>query len=255
MHGPRQTGWVPRADHLSLTADLAMPDVNHLSNTGTSNVVLDRHFAGLPAKLAKKREFVGLFENMCRLVDKALREYAASRAELLAFVNVSRGQMLLSAYLRAIDHMENCVGATHRAVMNATALREARIGGGAPRQTERQEERLRYFRNATEHSDARLLGIIRSRQFGPDEPFSIRLANTSIVIGSDVLTYKELVSAMTKCHKTIEVIRGVATGDPSPEFPKDVHRTQDRRADIVAASGQNFSDYFRQLARLARTHA
>jgi hypothetical protein len=60
---------------------------------------------------------------------------------------------------------------------------------------------------------------------------------------------------MTKCHKTIEVIRGVATGDPSPEFPNDVLRTQDRRADIVAASGQNFSDYFRQLARLARTHA
>jgi len=45
-----------------------------------------------------------------------------------------------------------------------------------------------------------------------------------MVIGSHVLTYKELVSAMTKCHKTIEVIRGVATGDPGPQFPDRPNR-------------------------------
>jgi hypothetical protein len=40
-----------------------------------------------------------------------------------------------------------------------------------------------------------------------------------MVIDKNVLTYKELVSAMTKCHKTIEVIRGVPTGTPGPAFP------------------------------------
>jgi len=37
-----------------------------------------------------------------------------------------------------------------------------------------------------------------------------------MVIGANVVTYKELVSAMAKCHKTIEVIRGVPTGTPGP---------------------------------------
>ena len=34
-----------------------------------------------------------------------------------------------------------------------------------------------------------------------------------------MLTYKELVSIMTKCHKTIEVVRKVPTGTPGPAFP------------------------------------
>jgi hypothetical protein len=46
-----------------------------------------------------------------------------------------------------------------------------------------------------------------------------------MVIGGNVLTYKELVSAVTKCHKTIEMIRGVATGTPGPAFPNARLRT------------------------------
>lgn len=246
---------MPRADRISLTADgLRMPNVDQLSNKSMLNVVLDRHFAGLPARLST-REVVGLFNNLTRLTDKSLREYDAARAELLN--HLREGQIMIGPYLRAIDHMENCISAVDRAVLNAQALRERRIGGGAPRLTERQEERLAFFRNAIEHSDERLLGITKSKriqQFAHLEPFSIRLANTSIVIGSHVLNYRELVAAMAKCHKTIEVIRGVPTGDPGPKFPNAILRTTDPSIP-AARPGFTASDYLKTIARLGVTHA
>ena len=79
---------MPRADRVSLTAaNLAMPPVDHLSNKGTLNVLLDRTMSGLPAGLPPDRTMVGLFMNFSRLTDKALREYDAARAELLLYVS------------------------------------------------------------------------------------------------------------------------------------------------------------------------
>ena len=100
---------------------------------------------------------VGLFMNFSRLTDKALREYDAARAELLLYVSPHDG-LRASPYLRAIDHMENCISATHRAVLNARALQANRIGRAGPPLTQLQERRLAYLRNAVEHSDEKLLG-------------------------------------------------------------------------------------------------
>jgi hypothetical protein len=62
---------MPRADRLSLTLGrLAMPAVDHLSNMGTLNVLLDRTFSGLPSGLPPDRTMVGLFMNFSRLTDK-----------------------------------------------------------------------------------------------------------------------------------------------------------------------------------------
>ena len=77
----------------------------------------------------------GLFMNFSRLTDKALREYAAARAELLDYVSPHDGELRISPYLRAIDHMANCVGAAARAVLNAKALRDHKIGRSGPRLT------------------------------------------------------------------------------------------------------------------------
>jgi hypothetical protein len=79
---------VPRADRVSLTFEgLAIPPVDHLSNKGTFNVLLDRIMSGLPSGLPPDRTMVGLFMNFSRLTDKTLREYDAARAELLLFVS------------------------------------------------------------------------------------------------------------------------------------------------------------------------
>ena len=131
IFGPPQprAGWLaavlsmyPRAPRISLTATgLDMPAVDHLSNNGALNVLLDRAISGLPSGLPPDRPMVALFINFARLTSKALREYNAARAELLRYVEPHDG-LRMSIYLRALDHLENCVSATHRAVLNARAL-------------------------------------------------------------------------------------------------------------------------------------
>ena len=63
--------------------------------------------------------------------------------------------------------MENCVSATHRAVLNARALQANKIGRAGPRLTPRQEQRLAYVRNTIEHSDEKLLGIQKIKNSPP----------------------------------------------------------------------------------------
>jgi hypothetical protein len=70
-----------------------MPGVDHLSNKGTLNVLLDRILSGLPSGLPPDRTIVGLFMNFSRLTDKALREYDAARAELLLYVSSPQGEL------------------------------------------------------------------------------------------------------------------------------------------------------------------
>jgi hypothetical protein len=251
---------MPRADRLTLTAKgLAVPPVDHLSNKGTLNVLLDRAFSGLPAGLPPDRTMFGLFMNFLRLTDKALREYDAARAELLLYVSPHDGELRVSPYLRAVDHMENCVGAATRAVLNAKALRDNKIGRSGPRLTDRQDQRLTYLRNVIEHSDEKLLGLKKfknSPPFDKVDPYSLRLANTSMVIGKNVLTYKELVSIMTKCHTTIEVIRKAPTGTPGPAFPNAQLRTDPgtpvARPGVMTLSPTN---NLQELARLTVSHS
>ena len=84
---------MPRVDRISLTAvDLAMPPVDHLSNKGTLNILLDRALSGVPAKLPPDRTMIGLLTNFSRLTDTALREYDAARAEMLLYVSRMTGR-------------------------------------------------------------------------------------------------------------------------------------------------------------------
>ncbi|MFF1613528.1 hypothetical protein ACFVYA_37665 [Amycolatopsis sp. NPDC058278] len=245
---------MPRADRVSLSQEgLAIPPVDHLSNRSVTNILLDRAFSGVPAGIPPDRILVGLFVNFARLTDKALREYDAARTELLAYVAPGTS-LQTSRYLRAIDHMENCISALHRTVLNARALRENKIGRAGPRLTERQERRLAYSRNAIEHADEKLTGTSKIKNFGRTDPFSLRLANTSTVIGDNVLTYQEIVSAMSKCHNNIEIIRGVPTGEPGPSFPNATLRTN---PGTPANSNTTLraSTYLKELSRLTVTHS
>ncbi|HEX6686062.1 MAG TPA: hypothetical protein VF062_25020 [Candidatus Limnocylindrales bacterium] len=247
-----------RVDRISLDAHgLIMPTVDHLSNNGALNVLLDRTLSGLPSGLPPVSSPVGLFMNFVRLTDKALREYDAARAELLLFVSPHPG-LRISPYLRAIDHMENCVNATHRAVLNAKALRENKIGRAASLLTDLQERHLANLRHAVEHSDEKLLSKQKfksSPPFDRVDPYSLRLANTSMVIGKNVLTYKELVAAMTKCHNAVETIRGVATGSPGPDFPNAQLRTIFSGTTSVNPGQMRPSNYLKELSRLVVTHS
>ena len=73
-----------------------------------------------------------------------------------------------------------------------------------------------------------------------------------MVIGKNVLTYKELLSAMTKCHKIIEVVRGVPTGTPGPGFPNARLRTDPGNPAATPGSLRPTS-YLQELNRLLIT--
>jgi hypothetical protein len=75
-----------------------------------------------------------------------------------------------------------------------------------------------------------------------------------MVIGKNVLTYKELVSFMTKCHKTVEVIRRGPTGTPGPAFPNARLRT-DPGNPVTPSAGLRPTSYLQELNRLMITHS
>ncbi len=241
-----------------------MPSVDTLSNKGILNVLLDRAFSGVAMRPVSKaalsrltREDVALFMNLTRLVDKALREYDASRDSLTRYVNPPDDQLRTSGYIVALDHMENCISATHRAVVNTETLRQRGYGRSAPRLTTAQQERLAFLRNAIEHSDERILGTMKSRkikQFTPDEPVALRLANRHAVIGGESIRYTELVDHMKKLHAAIEVLRGAPTGDPGPNFPNMQLRTDYGARPKGSGGTVMASDYLRELNRLIVTH-
>ena len=252
---------MPRADHLSLTAHgLDMPSVDHMFNMNSLNASLDRLISGNPGT-PTTRPLMGLWMNFVRLTDKALREYDAARVELMAYVDRYEEAWALSPYLRAIDHMENCVSAAHRAVLDARALRDNGFGRRAPQLTERQEHRLRYLRNTVEHTDERLIGNPArpaSPVFQPRQPFALRLSNRTMIIGDDALTYKELVSAITKMYRTIEVIRGPSVR-PGETWTNASLRTETGPREGSAAGRPGTivmrpSQYTKELGRLIISH-
>ena len=153
-----------------------MPPIDQLSNNSTLNMGLERAaWWHLIRTDCKTDDAHGLFINLCRLTDKALREYDASRASYTSFRR-AESWFARGPYLRATDHMENCVSATHRAVLNLRALCEHGVGRKALPPTKRQEQQARDVRNAIEHSDEKLLGKQRFKHFHPfdrPDPYSL----------------------------------------------------------------------------------
>jgi hypothetical protein len=229
-----------------------MPSVDDMFNKNVLNVSLDRIIAGNPGT-PTTRQLNGIFVNLVRLSDKSLREYDAARAELMAYVENYEDNWGINPYVRAIDHMENCIDATHRAVLNAAALRINGFGRKALKVTEHQERRLRFFRNTIEHIDERLIGTPRRNRpnLQAADPFTLRLANKVMVIGQDSLTYRELVAIITKMYVTIEAIRGPSVR-PGDVWSNAALRTDPRP--VQRNSTLRFSNHVKEFSRLVISH-
>jgi hypothetical protein len=189
-----------------LTGAVSMPDVSDLFNMNTLNVLLDAQLGGPGNREPRAYPYRGLWLNLVRLTDKALREYDAARAELLDYSS-SIGSRHFSPVFRAVDHLENCIGATHRAVLNARALRVAGFAKDSPMPTAGQEDRLRLVRNRIEHAEERLVdGRIKPAQFHALRPFDHR-----VDIGDQRLTYRDLERCIRRMYAIIEKMRGPST--------------------------------------------
>ncbi|WP_345610430.1 hypothetical protein [Pseudonocardia adelaidensis] len=179
----------------------SMPDLSHLYERSILNVLLDSLVgrSQVPTDYPNR----GCWMNLVRLTDKALVEYNLASQSLNTWIE-RKNQGVFSALFKGIDHFENCVVSTHRAILMTDRLRATGVLRRAPRATDRQRDQLRKIRNHIEHTDEKVSdGRIR-----PPEPFFLTPGQTRIELGPARLSYRDLASCITKLYRSVEVIRG-----------------------------------------------
>jgi hypothetical protein len=185
------------------TSAWKMPDLSTLPDKQMLNVALDALFGGArkPRHPTSAPE-LGLWMNFVRLTDKAVREYEAARSEAGTYVNRPNNNTM-SPMFRAIDHLENCIDATHRAILNQGRLRTAGFGRGAPQATGRQATLIRLVRNTVEHMDERLA----NSKLKAGQPVALVPSDTGVTVGALFLPYRDLASCIAKLHRTTVHLR------------------------------------------------
>jgi hypothetical protein len=191
---------MPRPQH-PFVLPTHMPDLSELFDKNILNLTLDRALGGDPGPTS--RPDFEIWTNLVRLSDKSIREYCFAREALF---QMRPHQGVLSPFYRGIDHLENCVTATHRAVLHGGRLRQAGWGVRAPAATATQVEQLRVMRNHIEHADDKLLrGQIKS-----GSPFYPYTDESGFRMGSARLTYLTLARCVRKVYAQVEAIRGAS---------------------------------------------
>jgi hypothetical protein len=246
----------------SLT-EARLPSVDHMFNQGMLNVILDRTFGGPPAGVPRERPGVGLFNNLVRLTDKALREYDAARFELIDYLrgrdDIPRQRgVRTSPYIRAVDHMENVISALARGLSSRARLQALGFGRDAPRIPAALQQDVVRLRDMIEHADDRLTkGSTRpSRQpFKDQEPYAVRLENDWAWMGDWKIDYRDLVTLITYLFEFIELLRGVKAA--GQDHPQSVTRTTVTFIGTPPSQpGANMygSDYLWELSRQSVSH-
>jgi len=177
-----------------------LPPLDALFSGNIRNVLLDGLGHGAPGPQCYPE--TAIWFSLVKLTDKAIREYEAARVELGAYVNSPRTHV--SPYFTAADHLENTVGAAHRALLHGQELRASGFGRAAPPATVGQLDRLRLLRNRIEHSDQRL----RSGNIKEGSAFVLSATERSLHFGDVRLTYRDLSSCIRKAYRQVEAIRG-----------------------------------------------
>lgn len=110
---------------------------------------------------------VALWRNLVRLTDQGLREYEAARHELARWLATDNN--MIGPYFRAIDSLEQCIVATHRAMLMAEAIIDLRHGRGARRPPPVWKERVSLcgMLSSTPTTGLQAGGILQSRRLMP----------------------------------------------------------------------------------------
>jgi hypothetical protein len=201
------------ADKVPETPEL--PPLDHLPQASLRARALIRCKGGVPADLKADRRYLWGYVHLTGLVDKAIREFNAARdagREYGSQKTEGGGSLDMVPYLlRASDHLETCVDATHRALETSDALRDAGVGTQAPKPNVDSVRRLEEIRHAVQHTTHRLIDTDslhrKRRPFGPQDPYGIAPKKDHLVIGAEQpLTYVELIDLIEKCYWAGELI-------------------------------------------------
>jgi len=157
------------------------------------------------------------FTNMIRLMDKTVIEYESAKdrcADWLRGLDGS-GMPHLAAYYRAIDHMENCIGALHRTLLHLERIRQTpaaspvdRIGHKALRAAIGE---INDMRDAIEHADERLLTVEK----GAPLPVPA-LRSDRMTVGPDSVAYVDLAQWI---YQTFRLVRMLLDEAPKGKTP------------------------------------
>jgi hypothetical protein len=112
-----------------------LPDLSALYHGNTLNVLADRLVAYDPVKTFPES---GMWTNLVRLTDKALKEYSAAD---VAFADWERrmSERVFSPWFRGIDHLETVITSAHRAICKWEGAPSSQWGRAAPAVTASQE--------------------------------------------------------------------------------------------------------------------
>jgi len=147
---------------------------------------------------------IALWRNLVRLTDQGLREYETARRELARWLATDNNT--IGPYFLAIDSLEQCIVAAHRAMLMADAIIDGRHGRGARRPPPVWKERVKLMRHAIEHTDDRLTGRRNPPISAGDAPM-LRPLQKHVELGADHLAYRELAGCLRSCYRTIETVR------------------------------------------------
>lgn len=160
-----------------------------------------------------------IVDGLIRLSDKAVCEYQACRAQLLAYLREGN----LDCLHRAQDHFESCIQSLHRAINFLHRLRSLgyRTEGGQPlvvrpREFEvlREEVRaqIRIFRDLLEH----LEDDIAADRVPPNSSAQLHLGWEKATLEEAVLFYRDVVRWCAAVHELVAPLAQVTLKVGSP---------------------------------------
>lgn len=181
-------------------------DLEDLSGLFSSNMLSVLMASVLHVESSGPLAFPGiaLWRNLVRLTDQGLREYETARHELARWLATDNNT--ISPYFHAIDSLEQCIVAAHRAMLMKETIIDRRNGRGARRPPPVWKERVKLMRHAIEHTDDRLTGKRKPPISAADAPMLRPLAK-HMELGVDHLTYRELAGCLRSCYRTIDTVR------------------------------------------------
>lgn len=190
------------------------PDLPQLDAVISPKSILDfagRALIGQLPVFARTPEAYGWLSNLVRLCDKAANEYQAGRDASLDFAaNMNVGK--ISPFFRAIDHLESCVNALHRALLHAERIK--RYPSAPPmdrtewRALHDATRRLKDVRDAIEHTEEKLT----TGELPQGQPQYLWLRKDHLSMGGHSIGYAELAAWIRRVYQIMDSLLS-ATSD------------------------------------------
>jgi hypothetical protein len=183
------------------------PDVHDKSNLDLLlNVVFGPRPEVLSVEPARRQ-----FNNTIRLMDKTVIEYESAKDRCADWLRSLAGSGMphFAAYYRAIDHMENCIGALHRTLLHLARIRQMPAAFPVDRTAHRALRaaigEINDLRDAIEHADERL----SMAEEGAPLPVPL-LKDDRLTIGADSVAYVNLARWIHQTFRLVRLLLGEA---------------------------------------------